>query len=340
MNNKSKLTFCIIPMLVSGCSTNYYNSNIQDPIALERQRTIDEGYCTRVATGSVPMLEIRSYQTGVQNYNVVGTARTNYPDGYSTTTNYNSNISSYPNTGEAFTNGLASGASIGAAFRAKLDRDKVLKSCMYTLGWTTDKMVKAEEKTQGERFFSQALEMAKKDDNPEIQARVGYAYMEGKDTKQNIDQAIYWFKKSSERGNKDASLALYVIYSGMFKKEYENKNLMIHYIKNAARQGDGGSQGLLATLYSKGDLVPKDDIQAFEWNKKACSQDDVESCFNLANMFAIGQGTDKSLVAAYVLFNKSARLGKDDAIKQRDYIGSLLNKQKLETAKIAKDIIY
>ncbi|GKW13763.1 hypothetical protein PEC301899_40450 [Pectobacterium carotovorum subsp. carotovorum] len=340
MNNKIKLIFSIFPILLSSCATNYYNPNLKDPIALERQRTIDEGYCTRVAAGSVPMPEIRSYQTGVQNYNVVGSARTNYSNGYSTNTYYNANISSYPNAGEAFTNGFASGASIGAAFRAKLDRDKVFKSCMYTLGWTTDRTVKAEEQTQGQKFFSQALEMAKKDDNPEIQARVGYAYLEGKDTKQDIDKAIYWFKKSSERGNKDASLALYVIYSGMFKKGYENKNLMLYYIKNAAIQGDVGSQGLLATLYSKGDLVPKDDIQAFEWNKKACSQDDVESCFSLANMFAIGQGTDKNLVAAYVLFNKSARLGKDDATKQRDHIGLLLNKQKLETAKIAKDIIY
>lgn len=340
MNNKIKLIFSIFPILLSSCATNYYNPNIKDSIALERQRTIDEGYCTRVAAGSVPMPEIRSYQTGVQNYNVVGSARTNYSNGYSTNTYYNANISSYPNAGEAFTNGFASGASIGAAFRAKLDRDKVFKSCMYTLGWTTDRTVKAEEQTQGQKFFSQALEMAKKDDNPEIQARVAYAYLEGKDTDKDINKAIFWLKKSADKNYKDASIALYMIYSGIYIKGFENNKLMIEYLTKAATLGDPKAQELIGTFYYRGNIVIKDDVNALGWYKKSCAQNYVLGCTNLASLYAMGQGTRKNLIYAYILFNKSAKLGDEGAIEKRDFIGEQLSKKQLDTAKKEQDITY
>lgn len=339
MVNK-KMFFCLLPLITASCSTTYYNKNIKDPSSLERQRVIDEGYCTRVSVGSVPMPEIRQYQSGVQNYNITGTVRTQSSNGLNGNGSYNSYISSSPNAGESFSNGLASGASVGAAFRASLERDKVFKGCMYNLGWTTDKPVESLSSNNTSDFLSLAIKTANENNDPKIQTRIAYAYIEGKDTPRDIDKAIYWLTKASEQGYKDASIALYVIYAGVYVKGYENSGLMIRYLTKASEQGDADAQNMLASLYYKGEIVPKDHSKSLELYKKSCQQNDAISCAQLASMFAMGQGEKKSLIASYILFNKSVRLGNSDAIKSRDYVGNMLGKEDLSKAKIAQDIIY
>lgn len=123
-------------LFISGCSTTYYNPNITDPVALERQKTIDEAHCTQVSVGSIPMPEVRHYQSGVQNYQINSTTRTYNTDGSSSTSYMSGYASSYPNPGDAFSAGLANGASMGAALAAEKQRRQVMDGCMYTLGWT------------------------------------------------------------------------------------------------------------------------------------------------------------------------------------------------------------
>lgn len=40
-----------------------------------------------------------------------------------------------PSPGQAFANGFANGAAIGGAIRARMDRAKVFRGCMLSLGW-------------------------------------------------------------------------------------------------------------------------------------------------------------------------------------------------------------
>jgi hypothetical protein len=132
---KSVLLFSAFAML-SGCSSNiYYNPYIGSDSQRSIQFEIDDGYCTSVSVGAVPMPEVRHYDSGARTYTFNANA---YQSGMPT-----SNISGYgsvtPSPVDAFSSGFANGAAIGGAMRASMDRDTVYDGCMASLGWTTSK---------------------------------------------------------------------------------------------------------------------------------------------------------------------------------------------------------
>ena len=129
-------------LALTGCATTYYNPNITDATALERQRAIDEGYCTRASAGSVPIPQVRAYQPQQQNYQIAGTVNTYTPNAGYSTSNYSANVYSQPNPGAAFASGFASGANMGAAFAAAHAQEKIFHGCMLALGWNKDKDAK------------------------------------------------------------------------------------------------------------------------------------------------------------------------------------------------------
>lgn len=137
-----KLLTLLAFIAISGCATTYYNPNIADVTALERQRAIDEGYCTKASAGSVPMPQVRAYQPQQQNYQISGTMNTYTPNSGYSTSNYSANVYSQPNPGAAFASGLANGMNMGAAIAARQAEEKIFHGCMLSLGWTTDKDAK------------------------------------------------------------------------------------------------------------------------------------------------------------------------------------------------------
>lgn len=121
---------------MAGCASNvYYNPYIDNDSQRAMQLEIDDGYCTGVSVGSVPMPEVRHYDSGARTYTFNASL---YQPGMPT-----SNISGYgtvsPSSADAFSSGFANGAAIGGAMRARADRDTVYDGCMASLGWTTSK---------------------------------------------------------------------------------------------------------------------------------------------------------------------------------------------------------
>jgi predicted secreted protein len=138
---KTLLWVLALGLAVVGCATKstYYNPYIDDPIAVKRQFTVDDGGCTRVAAGSIPIPEVRMYSPDTQSYNFSGTANTYNSTTGNSTTQYQG--TAYPSGGGfagGFSSGFASGMSIGAAIRARKEREKVYHGCMVSLGWTDD----------------------------------------------------------------------------------------------------------------------------------------------------------------------------------------------------------
>lgn len=127
---------CILIFLV-GCAptTQWHNPNFTEDQAdaLERQRTIDEGYCTMVVQGAVPMPEVRAYVPQQQSYTIYGSSMTHGSQGLHTGY-YQANVA--PSAGTSFSSGFAQGAALGAVIRARRAQEAVMKSCMYQLGWT------------------------------------------------------------------------------------------------------------------------------------------------------------------------------------------------------------
>lgn len=139
MANRKALLLVIIVASLSGChhAVTYYNPQIEDGAFLQRQFTIDDGYCTSAAAGSVPIPQVRIYTPPPNNYSFSGQATTYNPySGYSTTT-YQGTAHSYPTSG--FAQGFANGMNIGAAMAARKKQDRVYHACMVALGWTTNK---------------------------------------------------------------------------------------------------------------------------------------------------------------------------------------------------------
>lgn len=331
----------IASFLLSGCATTYYNPHITDAGALQRQRIIDEGYCTRVASGSVAMPEVRHYQSGAQNYQITGNARTYGSNGYATNSYYTGSVTAYPNAGDAFAAGMANGMSMGAAIRAGQERKQVMNGCMYSLGWTTDKnavahpsISRAKRKTQAEEFFDIALSRAEAGD-PKMQARVGSAYMQGEDAPKDVEKAIYWLGKASDQGFSEASFQLAYIYAGEAGAEYENRQLMIINIQKSAEQGEGIAQSMLGTMYyTGGNGLPKDLDRAVEWYMKACRNNDAMGYLGMGSLYALGQGVKKDPVQAHRLLTRSEELGNADAADYRKLLEQHMTVAQLREARL------
>lgn len=135
---KTRMYVITLPLVIAltGCTTsNWQNPRIASAAQRDRQLVIDNGYCKRVAVGGAPMPNIQVANTQSQGYAVSGTT-TSYGTYGQVTSNYRGTVTPMPNAGASFAGGVAQGAGLGAAMRAKRDQDEIHKSCMYSLGWS------------------------------------------------------------------------------------------------------------------------------------------------------------------------------------------------------------
>lgn len=80
-------------------------------------------------------------------------------------------------------------------------------------------------------------------------------------------------------------------------------------IRARAEQGNAEAQFKLGRMHSKGDGVPRDDVQAVAWFRKAAEQGYAKAQNGLGVMYAIGQGVPQNYVQAVVWFRKAAEQG-------------------------------
>ena len=94
----------------------------------------------------------------------------------------------------------------------------------------------------------------------EAQSMLGFEY----ETKQDLKEAVKWYRKAAEQGDVDAQLALGDMYSDGRGVEKDFKGAAKWYRK-AAEQGYASAQWLLGIMYSKGEGVPENDVAALAW---------------------------------------------------------------------------
>lgn len=105
---------------------------------------------------------------------------------------------------------------------------------------------------------------AAKDGNYLAQYHVGSIYRTGYAGSPNYEQAVFWFRRSSESNYAKAQHALselYLIGLGVSRDFAEAARLE----KLAALQGDVSAQYGLGTLYQRGYGVEKDFVRAYVW---------------------------------------------------------------------------
>ena len=95
-----------------------------------------------------------------------------------------------------------------------------------------------------------------------------------------------------------------------------NHALALPIFEKLANSGVARAQYLLAKIYNSGILLPRDDAVALRWFSEAAQQGDVNSAFNLAQMFLGGEGTVVSYDKAYFWLRRARDLGDEESAEQ------------------------
>lgn len=93
------------------------------------------------------------------------------------------------------------------------------------------------------------------------------------------------------------------------KLEAAKKEGRFKAYEEAAKKGDIGAQTALGYLYSKGEGVAKNDLEAIRWYRSAASQGDVVAQFNLGTFYDKGNGVGRDPYEAGRWFKKAALQG-------------------------------
>lgn len=155
-------------------------------------------------------------------------------------------------------------------------------------------------------------------------------------------EAIAYLEQAARRGSVDSYLELYQIYKAgqgmpadvkkarkyfdsalqarelrVFEKERLGSMLLIPtepvfdikrgvaLIEQAADAGSASAMASLADLYQKGDVIPVNNMKAFQWREKAAEAGDVASMLALSQMYEEGKFVPRDRKKANILLNKT-----------------------------------
>lgn len=147
------------------------------------------------------------------------------------------------------------------------------------------------------------------DDMTAAEARkLGIRYQFGNGVVKNFGEAVTWYRKAADMGDRMAQGNLAYMYRtgrGVPRK-YETA---AQWYRKAADQGSLRSQRNLGILHQYGRGVPQDDAEAVRWYRKAADGGDAKAQANLAFMYTTGRGVEKSDKQAAALYRKAALQG-------------------------------
>lgn len=140
------------------------------------------------------------------------------------------------------------------------------------------------------------------------QGNLGIRYLYGQGVQQNYDQALYWFRKAAERGDKTAQEGLGILYENGEGVQKDVVTAALWYRK-AAEQGSAEAQDLLGILYYNGEGIQQDYAQAVYWFRKAADGGNEDGENNLAEMYSSGDGVPMDDTEAVRWWQKAAEKG-------------------------------
>jgi TPR repeat protein len=142
--------------------------------------------------------------------------------------------------------------------------------------------------------------------NPGAQAWIGYRYLQGLYLPQDYEKARVWLEKALANGYTGARRDVGLLNVNKLV-EFPNRRRGLEMIIEAAEQGDHGAQMDLASIYTEGEVTPKNFVEARRWAKEASSEH-VQAQMLLASMYLEGNGGSKDFVEAYA-WTSVARAG-------------------------------
>lgn len=177
----------------------------------------------------------------------------------------------------------------------------------------------------------------------EAQYDLGTLYCDGLAVKRNYRQAAEWFSRAAEQGHLGAQFTLgFLAYHGAGRGEEDgalarDPIAAARWLKPAARRDNPMAQYLLASLYRKGEGVPKDDDKALSWALAAAEQGVPGAQYEAALLLGSQPRAWASWIEAYKWFLLAARRGYPGARQNLAILAKRLNAAEIARAEAAAD---
>ena len=97
------------------------------------------------------------------------------------------------------------------------------------------------------------------------QVQVGESYAAGKGVERDLKLAAEWYRKAAEKGSVAGQIHLAELYRDGGQGFARDMAQAAAWYRKAAEQGDAGAQGTLGLLYSIGQGVARNDVEAYYW---------------------------------------------------------------------------
>ncbi len=90
----------------------------------------------------------------------------------------------------------------------------------------------------------------------------------------------------------------------------------LKWIRRAADQDNAYAEGMLGSIYAKGDVVAKDDIESTKWYRRAAEHGAVQAQFLVGLSYALGIGVPQDNTESIRWYRKAADQGNATALTQ------------------------
>ncbi len=167
---------------------------------------------------------------------------------------------------------------------------------------------------------------------------IGARYTEGRGVKADLATAAKWYTQAADKGFAPAQYRIANLYEKGTGVERDLAKARQYY-EAAAAQGNASAMHNLAVLLATGAEAGKPDFDtAVGWFTKAADLGVADSQFNLAILYARGNGVKQDLEESYKWFAIAAKDGDKDAAQKRDEVANAMRPEQLESARAKVDL--
>jgi localization factor PodJL len=167
---------------------------------------------------------------------------------------------------------------------------------------------------------------------------IGARYTDGRGVATDLKEAARWYELSATRGFAPAEYRLANLFEKGQGVERDPARARALY-ESAARKGNASAMHNLAVLLATGIATAEPDFDAAaQWFKKASDLGVRDSQFNLAILYARGNGVKQDLEESYKWFAIAARDGDADAAEKRDEVANAMKPEQLSSAKAKMEL--
>ncbi|MBR7069782.1 MAG: sel1 repeat family protein [Oxalobacter sp.] len=155
------------------------------------------------------------------------------------------------------------------------------------------------------------------------QAEMGLRYQTGEGVRQNVEKALYWFKKAAKQGN---PIGLEEVGTAYYRGDgvARNNQKAIEWWKQAAEKDKSSAMWWLGYIYSReNDGVTIDKKEACNWFKRSAElggdqwvNGNNPSYYELAACYERGEGIAKDNAKAIYWFEKAKEHAGDEEIDE------------------------